>query len=125
MFTPNTVSNDGQIIVMEVWQLKWEVAKDGLAIMQVMDRLLGASTHEHPGWCGHASFYQSNDRPSQIIIVYPWRSRALHAQLMAAEEPLLHDFQQKFCTSNREVHYYSQLHVEVDDDQLPITTSIT
>jgi 3-oxoacyl-[acyl-carrier protein] reductase len=109
MFVSNNTPSDGPIIVMERWHLKSEVANNGLTIMQEMDRLLETSTHEHPGWCGHASFYQSNDRPSEIIIVYPWRSRDLHAELMATEEPLLYDFQQEFCASTREVHYYSQL----------------
>lgn len=125
MFVPDEVSNDDPIIVIEVWYLRSEVANDGLTVMQEMDRLLGSSTHGHAGWCGHASFYQRNDRPSEIIIIYPWRSRALHTQLMAAEEPLLQEFQKKFCTSHREVHYYTRLLVEVEDQQIPITASIT
>lgn len=109
------ISDDRPIIVMEVWHLRSEVANQGLFLMRQMDRLLGSSTHKHPGWCGHASFYQRNECPSEIIIVYPWRNRDLHMQLLIGEEPLLQEFQNNFCTSKREIYYYTQLDVEVED----------
>jgi len=117
MLMPDTVSNcdERPIIVMEVWHLKPDAANEGLAVMQQMDRLLGSSTHGHPGWCGHASFYQRNEKPCEVIIIYPWRNRELHAQLISGEEPLLQEFHKEYCTSQREIHYYSQLFVEVED----------
>jgi 3-oxoacyl-[acyl-carrier protein] reductase len=110
------MTNSGHcVIVMEVWHLKPELADRALPLMQQMDRLLGSSTHSHPGWCGHASFCQQAENPSEIIIVYPWRSRALHADLISREEPLLTEFTDEYCVSRREIHYYTLLDVEVDD----------
>lgn len=106
------------IIVMEIWYLKPELASQALPLMQKMDQLLGTSTHQHPGWCGHASFYQRNEKPCEVIIVYPWRNRELHAQLISGEEPLLQEFHKEYCASRREIHYYSQLFVEVEDREL-------
>jgi hypothetical protein len=106
------------VVVMEVWHLKPELADQALALMQQMDRLLGTSTHEHPGWCGHAGFYQRSESPHQIVIVYPWRSRELHEHLISQEEPLLKRFHEKYCTVQREFYYYNQLDVEVEDQQV-------
>ncbi|HEX9992989.1 MAG TPA: hypothetical protein VGB14_08690 [Acidimicrobiales bacterium] len=104
------------ITVVEVWHLRPELGGDALALMQEMDDLLGGNAHEHPGWCGHARFFQSAGDPSTVMMLYPWRSRELHEDLLASEEQLLAPFYERCCTARREVHYYEELAVEVEHD---------
>lgn len=102
------------ISVMEIWHIKPGLEGDALALMQKMDDMLGPAAHDHKGWCGHASFYQSDERPGEIVMIYPWRSRELHEDLTLREEPVLKGFYEEYCASPREIHYYNQLMVEVE-----------
>jgi hypothetical protein len=104
------------ISVVEVWRLKPGLEGDALAVMQEMDDLLGGNAHAHPGWCGHARFFQSQADRGTVMMLYPWRSRELHEDLLATEEPLLAPFYERCCTARREVHYYEELDVEVEHD---------
>ncbi len=102
------------ISVMEVWHLKPEFAGEAFGIMQEMDDLLGPNAHEHPGWVGHAYFYQSQENPQEVVMLYAWRSREDHADLVEQERPLLADFNDKYCAREREIRYYDELPVDVD-----------
>jgi len=82
--------------------------------MQEMDELLEANAHGHPGWCGHAEFLQSEENNSELLVVYPWRSKDLHADLLSSEERLLKDFVKKYCSAPRKIRYFFELPVEVD-----------
>ncbi|SFJ86716.1 hypothetical protein [Thermoflavimicrobium dichotomicum] len=104
------------IIVMETWYLKSEFEGQALELMQQMDDLLGPDAHEHPGWTGHASFYQSAEKPNEVIMVYPWKSRELHEDLVVQEEPKLVEFVQKYCEKPRVIQYFNELPVEVEHD---------
>ena len=104
------------ISVLEVWHLKPEFAPRALELMQQMDDVVGPPAHRHPGWCGHARFLQSRSDPTRVLMLYPWRSHELHADLTRDEEPTLADFYQRYCTRPREIHYYSELAVDVDGD---------
>lgn len=104
------------IVVMETWHLKagWEVR--ALEVMQRMDDVVGPPAHDHAGWCGHAHFYQSDDRRGDVIVVYPWRSYELHRDLVEREEPTLGDFYAQYCAAPREIRYYTELAVEVEHE---------
>jgi hypothetical protein len=104
------------IIVREVWQLKPEYARSALEIMQEMDDLLGPGAHAHPGWVGHASFYQNVDRPGEAVLQYPWASRESHRDLVDREENMLTAFTEKYCRQPRRIDYYELVDVEVEDD---------
>jgi hypothetical protein len=104
------------ITVMEVWHLKPHLADDALAVMQKMDDMVGPPAHEHPGWCGHARFYQSAACPADVVMIYPWVSRQLHEGLTASEEPALTGFYEAYCTARREIYYYTELPVDVEHD---------
>ncbi|WP_223280343.1 hypothetical protein [Nostoc sp. PA-18-2419] len=105
------------IIVMEIWHLKLVLEDKALELMQMMDEKLGPQAHIHPGWCGHARFYQSFTCLTDVFILYPWRSRELHEDLVAQEEPLLKSFYNDFCTTPREINYYTELPVEVEHEE--------
>ena len=104
------------ISVLEVWHLKPEVAGRALEVMQEMDDLLGPNAHEHPGWCGHARFFRSEADPAEVLMLYPWRSRDLHEDLAAGEEPLLEPFYERYCDRRREIRYLEELAVDVEGD---------
>jgi hypothetical protein len=104
------------LTVVELWHLKPELADDALRLMQEMDDLLGPSAHEHPGWCGHAQFLQSHADPALVTMLYPWRSKELHEDLVRGEEPMLERFYEEYCTRPREIHYHDELEVEVEHD---------
>jgi hypothetical protein len=104
------------ISVLEVWHLKPELAAQAIELMQRMDDMVGPPAHLHPGWCGHAQFFQSQSDPATVLMLYPWRSRELHDDLTAREEPALADFYQRFCTRPREINYYTPLPVDVDGE---------
>lgn len=103
--------------VMEIWHLKPGLEDKILQIMQMMDDMLGPPAHVHPGWCGHAQFYQSETQPCEVIMLYPWRTRELHADLLNQEEPRLTTFYADYCESPREIRYYNSLEVEVEHDE--------
>lgn len=105
------------ISVMEVWHLKPELEGKAFEIMQEMDELLGPAAHEHPGWAGHAYFYQSHERAHEVIMLYSWRNRQEHADLVKQEKPQLEAFYAKYCSQPREIHYYDELLVDVDHDE--------
>ena len=105
------------VTVIETWRLRPELKKDALALMQKMDDLLGPAAHKHPGWCGHARFFQKSEQPTEVIMMYPWRSRELHEDLTIEEEPVLRGFYDEYCIAPREIHYYAELSVEVEDDE--------
>jgi len=104
------------ISVIEVWHLKSEFADRALELMQRMDDKVGPPAHLHPGWCGHAHFYQSRSQPTEVLMVYPWRSLELHEDLFRGEEPTLHSFYQQYCSRPREIHYYTELPVDVEGE---------
>ena len=104
------------VTVIERWTLRAEVADRGLQIMEEMDNLVGPAAHEHPGWVGHAAFYQSKTSPNEVLVVYPWRGIEEHLALCGDEEPLLTGFYEKYCTAKRDIAYYEELPVEVEDD---------
>jgi hypothetical protein len=104
------------VTVIETWFLKKEFTDRVIPVMQELDDIVGPNAHADPGWCGHADFYQYDDEPTQVIMVYPWRSREVHLQLCAVEEPMLEDFTGKYCERPRRVEYLTELPVEVDHD---------
>ncbi|MEI4622664.1 hypothetical protein [Bacillus cereus] len=104
------------ITVMETWYLKLELKDRAIELMQQMDDLLGPAAHEHPGWAGHASFYQDDSELNKIKVIYPWKSKELHVDLANQEEKLLIEFNQNYCIKPREIHYYHELEVEVEHD---------
>ena len=103
-------------IVIETWYIKPELAANALELMQKMDDAVGPPAHVHPGWCGHARFFQDASRPTEILMLYPWRSRELHQDLFACEEPQLADFYKTYCSRPRQIRYYEELAVDVDGD---------
>jgi hypothetical protein len=104
------------IIVQEIWHLKPGLEDKALELMQQMDDLVGPPAHVHPGWSGHASFYQSTADPTAVIMQYSWYSRELHEDLARDEEPRLQEFYQTYCSMSREIHYYTELPVEVEHE---------
>jgi hypothetical protein len=104
------------ITVVETWQLKPEVADDALRLMQEMDDLVGPNAHAHSGWCGHARFLRGHDDSARVVMLYPWRSKELHEDLLRTEESMLADFQRAYCARPREIRYYDELDVEVEHD---------
>lgn len=102
------------IWVLEHWYFKPDLA-DPTAVMQEMDDLLGPAAHEHPGWCGHARFFARLSDPADGIMLYPWRSLELHEDLARAEEPKLVEFYQRYCAKPRDITYYTELEVDVED----------
>ena len=104
------------VSVVEAWHLKPEHEGDALRLMQEMDDLLGPNAHAHPGWCGHAHFFQSHVDPSLVLMLYPWRSKELHEDLLQSEEPLLERFYEEYCARSREIQYYDELEVEVEHE---------
>lgn len=112
----DTDRKQGMITVVEVWRLRPEVAGDALRVMQEMDDLVGPNAHAHPGWCGHARFLRSHQDPGRLVMLYPWRSRELHEDLLRGEEAMLARFHDTYCTRPREIHYYDELEVEVEHD---------
>lgn len=109
------------IMVLEVWRLKPAFQNQALELMQKMDDILGPPAHKDPGWCGHARFFQKTSAPDEVLMMYPWRSRELHEQLVAQEEPLLQDFFTEYCSARREIHYYDELPVDVEQTALGTT----
>ena len=102
------------VTIVETWHLKPGLENKAREVMQAMDDMLGPGAHEHAGWCGHAHFFQSASRPTEIMMIYPWRSRALHDDLRQREEPLLRHFIEEYCVKPRDVAYYSELTVDVE-----------
>ncbi len=106
------------IWVIELWHLK-PSAGDALHVVQEMDDLLGPNAHGHPGWCGHARFFQSRSDRSLVTVLYPWRSKELHEDLVRSEEPVLESFYDRYCARRRDIHYHDELDVEVEHDHEP------
>lgn len=108
------------ITVVETWRLRPEYTDRALSLMQEMDELVGPPAHRDPAWSGHAHFYQSQDRPGEVLMVYPWRSQQEHAKLADAEESLLADFQATYCAEPRRIEYFTELPVDVDHDETAV-----
>jgi hypothetical protein len=53
-----------------------------------------------------------------VLVLYPWRSAELLADLVRGEEPLLADFVARCCTRPREVHVYEELAVDVEPERI-------
>jgi hypothetical protein len=104
------------VTVVEQWYLEPEMAPRALEIMQEMDELLGPPAHAHPGWCGHAQFLQSQQDPSELLVVYPWRSREQHESLVRDEDAVLEDFNRRYCRAGRRITLFDSLPVEVEHD---------
>lgn len=105
-----------KLYVVEIWKLRTDFADKATQVMQAMDEMLGPAAHAHAGWCGHASFYQNSQSPEEVMVLYPWKSKALHRDLTQTEDAQLEDFYSKYCTGPREIRYYHGLEVEVDHD---------
>lgn len=102
---------------MEIWHLKPEKEDQALALMQEMDDIVGPPAHEDSGWCGHAHFYQRTERPSEVVMLYSWRSRELHEALTIKEKSILVSFIEKNCTAPRDITYYTELPVDVEHNE--------
>jgi heme-degrading monooxygenase HmoA len=105
------------IYVIERFQLTPEAANESGQVMQQLDDLVGPGAHGHAGWAGHAIFLQKVDDPSEVLMLYPWKSRELHAELFEGEEPILAEFYKKFCSGPRRLEVYRPLEVEVEHDK--------
>jgi 3-oxoacyl-[acyl-carrier protein] reductase len=105
------------IVVHEIWELRPEFTGSATRILQEMDDLLGSNAHEHPGWSGHATFYQNAARPAEVILSYPWASIESHRDLSESEENILSGFTGKYFTGERRIEYYETLAVEVEGDE--------
>jgi hypothetical protein len=102
------------ITVIETWSIKQALQAQAKDIMQAMDDLLGPGAHAHPGWQGHASFFQRSDRPEEVVVLYPWESIESHRDLCERESEALPEFYEKYCNKPREIKYFSELLVDVD-----------
>ena len=100
------------ITVAEVWHLRPEFCVEARRIMQEMDDLFGPAAHGHAGWCGHAIFLQDVDHPETVLVIYPWKTRGQHQDLMKREKSLLIDFEAAYSSQPREVRYYDNLAVD-------------
>ncbi|MFI9643411.1 hypothetical protein ACIG87_25735 [Micromonospora sp. NPDC051925] len=105
---------DARVTVIETWKLKAEYADRALELMQAMDDIVGPPAHVDPGWCEHGRFYQLQERPQEIWMMYTWRSRAEHEVFIAAEELLLGEFYAKYCQEPRGIVYFTELPVDVE-----------
>lgn len=105
------------IYIIERFQLKPDVAAEPERVMQSLDDLVGPAAHEHPGWMAHAMFFQNVTDLSEVLMVYPWKSRELHSDLLKQEEPTLFSFYREFCSGPRRVELYRPLDVEVEHDK--------
>jgi 3-oxoacyl-[acyl-carrier protein] reductase len=112
------------IQVCERFFLKDVLEDKATQVMQILDDLLGPGAHAHPGWCGHATFLQSVERPSEILMLYPWRSAELHVDLRAREDLLLEDFYERYCTAPRSVTFYRLMDVEVEYEHEGVQTVV-
>jgi hypothetical protein len=101
------------ITVREIWQLKAQFAGSAREIMQEMDDLAGPGAHGDPGWVGHAVFLQNSDRPTEIIVQYPWANRESHSSLVSREQEILPEFTEKYCSEERRIEYFETLDVDV------------
>ncbi len=104
------------VTVIETWFLKEEFTEKVIPVMQELDDIVGPNAHDDPGWAGHAGFYQYDDQPTQVIMMYPWRSREEHLKVCDFEDPMLADFTAKYCVQPRRIEYLTELPVEVDHD---------
>jgi 3-oxoacyl-[acyl-carrier protein] reductase len=104
------------ITVVEHWHLSPCLKDRAFEVMQEMDLLTGPPAHRHPGWCGHATFLRSRQNPTEVLVVYPWRSSELHDDLLRDEEPLLASLNDRYCVRPREIARYDELLVDVDHD---------
>lgn len=102
------------VTVIEQWQLKLEHVNDSIAIMQMMDDIVGPEAHEHPGWCEHAKFFQDQSNPQCISMIYDWKSQQLHEDITRDEKDRLKQFIETYCETDRTIHYYKQLPIDVD-----------
>ena len=103
------------ILVREVFTFKPEFASAAQDLMQEMDDLVGPGAHAHPGWRGHAKFYQNVDQSAETILVYPWVSKESHRTLVDDEAEILAEFTDRYCARPRQIDYYSLLSVDVEE----------
>jgi 3-oxoacyl-[acyl-carrier protein] reductase len=108
------MSHDTKVNVIETWRLKEEFTDRALELMQEMDDIVGPPAHVDPGWCEHGRFYQLHTKPSEIWMMYTWRSRAEHEVFIRREELLLGDFYAKYCEGPRDITYFTELPVDVE-----------
>ena len=104
------------VTVVETWRLKDEFADRALELMQEMDDLVGPPAHVDPGWCEHGRFFQRQEKPTEIWMMYRWRDRKAHEEFIKREELLLGDFYAKYCVGPRGITYFSELPVDVEAD---------
>ncbi len=104
------------IHVLETWRFKEEFVDRIPELMQKMDDLVGPAAHEHPAFQGHATFLQHDDDPTTVWVLYPWRSRDEAEELVAAEKPIIDDFQATYCSAPRTVKYLTEVAHEHDHD---------
>lgn len=113
------------IQVCELFFLKDGLEGEATQVMQILDDLLGPAAHAHPGWCGHATFLQSIERSSEILMIYPWRNLELYAELCEQEESLLADFYRRYCTAPRRISFFRQMAVKVEHDEDGVSHTVT
>ncbi|MEU5835589.1 antibiotic biosynthesis monooxygenase [Streptomyces diacarni] len=104
------------ITVVETWFLKAGLETQALKIMQEMDEIVGPGGHSDPGWIAHGRFFQSEEDPARVVMLYPWESRESHERITEAEEPLLRQFCADYCAQPRVIEYFTELPVEVEHD---------
>lgn len=106
------------VTVIEGWQLRQEYVAQALELMQEMDDIVGPAAHVDPGWREHGRFYQCEDQPADIWMMYRWGSRADHEEFIKREELLLGDFYEKYCARPRTITYFTELPVDVEVDDV-------
>jgi hypothetical protein len=102
------------VTVVETWRLKAEFEDRVLDLMQVMDDIVGPAAHVDAGWREHGRFFQLQERPTEVWMIYTWGSRAEHEEFMVGEDKRIADFTAEFCEGPRDVTYFTELPVDVD-----------
>src|SRR5262245_33421724 len=106
------------IHICERFFLKEGLEQQAAQIMQILDDLVGPAAHKHPGWRGHAVVLQAEAPSNEILMLYPWASKELHAELFEKEEPLLADFYRQYCAAPRHIAFYRMLAVDVSHNHI-------
>ena len=100
------------ITIIESYSLKPEHVHGALEVLQELDCLLGPNAHRNRGHVGHAIFLQDEVNPTEVCLVYDWRDRESFEELLVSEEPLLGNFQSKYCSRPRIVRVFKSIAVE-------------
>lgn len=101
------------VTVIEHWHLTEESSRNAFSVMQEMDDLVEDNAHEAPGWDGHARFFQLENDPSHVLMIYTWNSKEEAESMLGSEKDLLADFIKARCTRDREIEFAEELPVDV------------